>query len=490
MIRHNLSTFAPVILLIATFLGAPLLSSQALAQGKTYNKASLKKRLDEILANKSLKKAKVGVHILDLDSDKTIYEKNADERFNPASNIKLVTAAAVLDKFGPNHTFTTELWGKRGKNGIVQGNLYLKGNGDPFLEWSHLLEMAERLQRRGIKEIKGDLVVDDTAFDDAFLPPAFEQKKETAAYRASVSSVAALFGASTIVVSPTEPGEPTRVSFDPPNEYMVVDNRSITVKDRKEANQKPLTLEIKPDAERTRVILGGKTHPRGGATVRKRIDNPSLHTGYLMKSALKSMGIKVQGEVRRGKRDGGSLLAKHSSYTLPYLVSAMQKWSNNFMAEMLFKSLDLGEDSATWKGAQNRAKRFLNKKVGLEPESYKLTNGSGLYNANEFTPRQFTALLAYMDQRSDLRPEFEASMAIAGKDGTLRKRMRDEKAEGVLRGKTGTLNRVVTLTGIVHTAGGRKLAFSILFNKTKGGAWSYRKIQDEIGNTLSGYKPK
>jgi serine-type D-Ala-D-Ala carboxypeptidase/endopeptidase (penicillin-binding protein 4) len=434
--------------------------------------------LDKILAHKRLAKARVGVCVVDLDSGDTVYTKNADETLNPASNIKLVTAAAVLDKHGTAFTFRTELRGKRKGKTVV--DLYLRGNGDPFLHWDHLLEMAERLRRKGVTEVSGDLIVDDTAYDDGFTPPAFDQKKEQAPYRTTTGAVSASYSALTVIVVPGKPGAKPRVSFDPPNDYAIIENSATTVASKKEVGKNPLSVEVRAAKGRSRLIVSGKTWPGGGATVRKRVDAPTIYAGYLMKSALESLGITVKGEVRRGQPAGATtLLAGHSSLATPILVGLMQKYSNNFMAEMLFKSLDLGDKPATWAGATEAVQTFLDK-AGLARDAYKLTNGSGLYDANKLSARQFTTVLAYMAGRHDLWPEYLSSFANAGVDGTLGRRMRGTPARGTARAKTGTLNGVSTLSGYVTSQSGRRFAYSVLFNKAPGGAWTYRQIQDKF----------
>ena len=449
--------------------------------------AELKSDLDKILAVKRMKDVKASIHVRDLDTGQTVYEKDPDRQLNPASNAKIITAAAVLDRFGPSHTFKTEIWSDRkDREGTVEGDIVLTGNGDPFLKWNHLLELAERTRRKGVKTVAGDLVVDDTAFDDRFMPPAFDQKNEEAPYRTTVGAVSAEFSAMTVIVAPRKAGQKPSVRFEPPGDYAIVENSAVSVDSAKEAKSKPLAIRLAKGRGRTRVIITGNTHK--GATVRKRVDFPTIYAGHLMKEAFRVVGIKVKGAVRRGKRpEGHRLMARHHSYTMTYNILAMQKWSNNFMAEMLYKSLDLNKNGpATWSGAQSRVEKFLGK-AGLKPGSYKFTNGSGLYDANRLSARQFTTLLAYMHTRRDILPDFETSFAIAGVDGTLGRRMKDTGAHRVLRGKTGTLNRVVTLTGTVQTKSGRKLGFSILFNNAKGGAWGFRQIQDKIGARLARY---
>jgi D-alanyl-D-alanine carboxypeptidase/D-alanyl-D-alanine-endopeptidase (penicillin-binding protein 4) len=444
----------------------------------------LSQKLDKLLSHKRLAKAEVGVHIVDLDTGTTVYAENEEAQLNPASNIKLITAAAVLDYHGTAHTFRTELLGAR-EGKTIPKNLYLRGDGDPFLHWTHLLEMAERLRRKGIREVAGDLVVDDTAFDNEFLPPAFDQRSEEAPYRATTSAVSVSFSAMTVIIRPGKIGEKPRVSFDPPNDYALVVNTATTVKSKKEAKAKPLAVRIKPWKGRTRLILSGGVRAGGGATLRKRVHGPSLYAGHLMKSALASLGIKVTGTVRRGETPkGATLLAGHTSHSTPLLVGLMQKYSNNFMAEMFFKSLDRGKTPATWAGATEKLKNFLDK-AGLDRGKYRFSNGSGLYDANTMSARQLTTVLTYMYGRADIWPEYLASFAAAGVDGTLRKRMKDTEAEGTARGKTGTLHDVSALSGYVTTTSGRRLAYAILFNGTSGGAWTFRQIQDKIVATIA-----
>jgi D-alanyl-D-alanine carboxypeptidase/D-alanyl-D-alanine-endopeptidase (penicillin-binding protein 4) len=456
-------------------------AKQAKEQGP---KQDLKAALDALFDDKRLQGAKLSVHVRDVRSGDTLYGRKEDALLNPASNMKLVTAAAMLDHLGPDFTYTTELWASGLRGDVITGDLAIKGNGDPFLEWSHLLELAERVARKGVREVKGDLLVDDTAFDPRYLPPAFDQKDEDDAFRAPVSAVSANFGAMNVLVIPGEVGQPPSVSFDPPCDYADVENKALTVKSKDETAKKPLTVEVRAAGSRTKVIIGGTTTPEGGATVRKRVEDPSIYTGFLLKRALETMGVKVLGEVKRGAAPKDKLMAKHSSYQLPYLLAAMQKWSNNFMAEGLFKSLDLGDEPASWEDAAEVVRQFV-KKTGVKGE-FKVVNGSGLYDANRFSASQLTRILAYMDKREDVRAEYEASFAIAGVDGTLGDRMKKTPAQGTLRGKTGTLNEVVSLSGYAYTKSGRKLAFSVLFNEASGGAWSYRKVQDELGAILSG----
>ncbi len=445
--------------------------------------ASLAADLDGLLSNKALKDVRVGVHVLDLATGKALYGRKPDAKLNPASNAKIITAAAALDRFGPSHTFKTELWGGKPAAGVLEGDVALVGGGDPFLLWGDLLEMADRARRKGIKVVKGDLVVVDAVFDDQFMPPAYDQKSEEAAYRAPVGGVSVEFSAMTIIIMPGKEGQAPSVSFEPPSTYAIVDNKATTVSTAKEAAREPLSVKLVKEGERTRVVLRGKTHK--GASLRKRVDGPSVYAGHTMKEALRAVGIEVEGKVRRGELpEGLRLLARHQSPTMTYLVLSMQKWSNNFMAESLFKALDIGESPATWAGAQGHTRRFL-AGAGLAEGSYTLTNGSGLYDANALSAAQFTRLMAYMYGRHDLWPDFETSFAVAGVDGTLGRRMRGTGAHRVLRGKTGTLAQVITLTGVTRARDGRPIAFSILFNDAKGAAWTYRKIQDEIGARLT-----
>lgn len=473
-------------LLLLTF-AAPLYA-QAPNGGKlpaVTTRAELAERIQSTLKGAELDGAKIGIHVVQVSTGDVLYAQGADVPLNPASNIKLLTAGAALELFGPSHTFTTELIGPEPKGDAIPGDLVIKGHGEGFLLYKHLLEWAAELRGRGVRVVSGDIVVDESAFPGKTLPPGYEQKDEDASYRAPIGAVSVNFNAVEVGVRAMEAGQPVVVTLDPPNKHvkLVVSATGAAGK----ANKLKITSAA---GEGGTVITVSGTLGVDAARVssRKRIDEPALFAGAVMVSALEAVGIKVKGKVRRGSAPANSkALLVHVSEPLSYGILAMNKWSNNFMAEQLLRAIGArvagkGEDG--WAAGLGAVRAFLEKQ-GVPMAQVTLHNGSGLYAGNLVSAQAFTTYLSAM-ARHRAAPEFMASLAIAGADGTMSDRLRRTQLGGLVRAKTGTLNEVLALTGYVQGERGELIAFAILFNDTPQRAWRYRDVQDAIVTAISG----
>jgi D-alanyl-D-alanine carboxypeptidase/D-alanyl-D-alanine-endopeptidase (penicillin-binding protein 4) len=448
--------------------------------------AALQKKIDGVLASRISSKAKVGIVAVDTKTGQLLYERNGDEPFNPASNMKLITSATALDHFGPSHTFETTLLATSPEDGTVDGPLYVRGEGEAFLLFEDFIDWAAELKLEGIDTIKGDIVIDDTVFKGEYLPPGFGQKDEDASYRSPIGAVSVNFNAVTAIVEPNGTDKPS-IRLFPPNGHVRVVNRARTVG----GSGQSLSFSSEPTEEgATELVIGGAIGSSSDPVrSRLRIDNPPLYAGSVLAKALEMVGITVEGKVRTGKvPETADVVVSHESQPLSYIALAMNKWSNNFMAEQLLRTLGREDKEApsTWKVARRRVVSFL-KRVGIETGSVSIKNGSGLYDGNLVSPRQFVRLLTFMLDHP-AGPEFVSSLAVAGRDGTLKERMEGEATAGNVRGKTGTLNQVSALSGYVTTASGREVAFSILLNDTPRRGWRYRPAQDAIVEVLAGFE--
>jgi D-alanyl-D-alanine carboxypeptidase/D-alanyl-D-alanine-endopeptidase (penicillin-binding protein 4) len=435
--------------------------------------------IEAVLKSSDVTGGRVGIYVADVETGTELYARRAKAPLNPASNMKLITSAAALDRFGPQHTFTTRVLAEDVQDGVVKGSLYVRGEGEAFLLFEDFIDWAAELRQKGVTRVEGDIVVDDDAFDEAYLPPGFEQKDEDASYRSPIGAVSVNFNAVTAVISPAEKaGEQPDVRLVPPNDHVEVVNRAST----RPGGRRRLMVASKATEDGTKLVIDGYTGTRASPQyVRKRIDNPPVFAGSVFKSALEMVGIEVAGTVETGDTpDSAETMVSHRSQPLSYVILAMNKWSNNFMAEQLLRVLGVQGDSAsTWEAAKGSVEAFLVDKVGFEDGSFSIHNGSGLYSGNEVSARQFVDLLRYMAEHPNA-PEFKASLTIAGVDGTLRNRLRGSGVKGRVRGKTGTLNEVSALSGYARTESGRLLAFSVLFDDTPRRGWLYRPVQDRI----------
>ncbi|MCS6912127.1 MAG: D-alanyl-D-alanine carboxypeptidase/D-alanyl-D-alanine-endopeptidase [Myxococcales bacterium] len=458
----------------------------------------LNQRIDAILAASSLGRARMGVAVMDIESGRLLYARNEGELLNPASNVKLVTTAAALALLGPEFRCKTALYIDRDHRTNERANLYLRGFGDPTLQAEDLWRLSAELSVRGVRRIGGDIVVDDSYFDDQRIGPGFDQKAEDAPFRAPQGAVSLNLNAVGVRVSPgNAEGDPARVTVEPASAYFVVINEARTTA----SGRTHITVEASDDKsaaagqERTVIHVRGAIR-RGDASQDfwKRVGHPELYAGYTLRELLLRRGIKVGGRVVRGVvPQGAVLLGTHSSPPLGVIVRDINKRSNNFMAEQVLKILgaETGGRPGTWRKGLEAVARFL-EGLGIPPDRYQMTNGSGLYDANRFSAGQIVTILraAYRDFR--YAADFAGSLGISGAEGTISHRMSGGLAERYVRAKTGTLLGVSCLSGYagspLPTAPRGPLAFSILMNDLpEDGGPAARQAQDAIAEALVAY---
>ncbi|MBN2529866.1 MAG: D-alanyl-D-alanine carboxypeptidase/D-alanyl-D-alanine-endopeptidase [Deltaproteobacteria bacterium] len=476
-LKHPLWFFS---LMLCSIVG--LLSSRLEAQQRDFT--SLKNTLS-VIAGKKPGNTVAGVSVMDVNSGEIIYALKGDEPLNPASNAKIVTAAAALKLLGPEFKFQTELYGKVNMRN-VQGPLYIKGYADPSLMTQDLWALAKELKADGVRRIGGGIIVDDSYFDDINWPFAYdEQPNEDNKFRTPVGAVSVNHNALGIQIRPGATAMAKAfVDMDPPEYAMVVNDTLTSATGAYTPRISATTYE-----DRTRVRVWGQI-PLGSKPTwfYRRIDNPSLFTGYALKGVLKELGISVGGDVRTGGIPSGTpLIARHSSEPLSSVLWETGKMSNNFVTEMVLKTIgaEVGKAPGNWDVATSAVAELL-EKWGVKKGTYTYRNGSGLFSANKIAPEQFCQVLrhAYLD--ATIRPEFLSQLATGGADGTIQSRYRHPAAERHVRAKTGTLDSVSALSGyIFDKKGQRPIAFSILVNNASGYVAAARNWQEDIATAIA-----
>lgn len=419
----------------------------------------------------------LGVHIVDVRTGDTIAARDEHGAYNPASNAKLVTAAVALRRLGGQHRFVTGLYGKISSDSIAE--LVLRGDGDPTLRTRDLWALAGELKAAGVRRVRA-IAVDQSWFDDRYVPPAFEQQpNEWAAFRAPVAPVSLNGNTVLFSVRASKEGNDALVDVDPPG-FVELNG---TVKTSRRSDPEKVVLGLEPKATKLLGRLGG-TIPEASRLLRvaKRVDDPRLLAGYALKAVLKQSGIDVSGEVRLGGEGQKALLAAHRSASLAEVLAALGKDSDNFYAEMIFKAVGSAAKGrpASADAAADAATADLRALGAFEP-GMAVKNGSGLFDANRLTPRATTALLRTMQRDPAIGPEFVAQLSIGGVDGTLRHRFRGWSNERAIRAKTGTLDAVAGLSGYVFAPPGRPpIAFSVYVNGISGKVGAARAGMDRI----------
>lgn len=491
MARRALSPcWALAIALLA--VGAPFGAGAAPPQEPIVGRGALRGALAKLLADPALQGARSSLLVRDLRRGQDLFAHEADTPRNPASGAKLLTAAAALELIGPAYTFTTSLRGARPSAGVLPADLYLVGGGDPMLGERDLWALVQALVAEGVREVSGDLVLDASRYDDQVWPPAYDQKSSDAAFQAPVAALALGFSVLTLRVHPgSAVGQPARVSVQPQGAPVTVDNQALTGKGSRARLRASVLQGRRGDVVRVRGRIGLAAKRQ---LIRRRATRPVLLAGATLRQLLEQSGVRLRGTVRVGAAPADlPMLAEHRSRPLAEIVSAMGKYSNNFIAEMLIKELAVasGERPGT-SAAGVAAVATLFEQRDLHRVGLQVTNGSGLYDANRVSAHSLVDLLAAVEADPRLGPDFVAGLAVAGRDGTLRQRFRDRRAHSArqhVRAKSGTLSGVASLSGYAWARDGSPLAFACLLEDVRSleGA---RRTLDRIAAALARYQPR
>jgi D-alanyl-D-alanine carboxypeptidase/D-alanyl-D-alanine-endopeptidase (penicillin-binding protein 4) len=425
------------------------------------------------------RKGQLGFALRDLGSGRELLAEGAEQAQNPASNQKLLTAAVALSVLGPDYRFHVGVLGKI-ENGVAP-RLVIRGNGDPTFSYEELRGFAERLVALGLKRVAGDILVDQSAFDEKYTPPAFDQQPaEWAAFRAPVSAVALDRNATTLHVFPTKPGQAARLEFEPPGYVSLLQGEVRTEKGKKRDH---VGLTLKPNGTALGAHVSGGV-PEGDKVIHlsRRIDNPEIYAGAVLKRILLNARVSIQGDVKKGGEDEREELVGRDSVKLSELMGHLGKASDNFYAETLFKAIGAkvkGQPGSAEKATLAIVEWLTNRQ--LADEGLKVGNGSGLYDANRVSARTLTRLLesAYLDPLIS-RP-FQEQLAVGGRDGTLRTRFYALTNRRSVHAKTGTLREVVALSGYVFGPEQRTgVSFSVLVTGISGQHAEARKRIDAL----------
>jgi D-alanyl-D-alanine carboxypeptidase/D-alanyl-D-alanine-endopeptidase (penicillin-binding protein 4) len=444
--------------------------------------AALARALSRALEAGALRGARVGALVVDDADGRVVFERGADQPLVPASNLKILTALAVLRVFGPAHVFTTRVYADAApdREGAV-GTLYVRGGGDPGLTSEDYWRLAADLHRQGLRRVRGDLVIDDSLFDGERWHPSWKPTSARA-YIAPVGALMANYSAYAVAVAGGDAnGAPVAVAVDPPIGFFRVANQART------GPGKRLVVDRRATAGGNEEVVVSGAFARGAQrTFQRSVLDPSGYAASVLAMQLGAVGIEVKGGVRRAYvPEAARELIAFEGRPVSDVVRRFMKFSNNPIGEALIKSLSVSADGApgSWKGGVAVVRREL-EALGLPTAGLVQVDGSGLSYDDRATPRLFVAALREASSSFRYGPEFVASLPIGGTDGTLEKRARVAGPE--LRAKTGLLTRVTALSGLARRADGRTLAFSVIVNGFRGGAGEAMAAVDAFAAALVG----
>ncbi|OPY73193.1 MAG: D-alanyl-D-alanine carboxypeptidase DacC precursor [Syntrophorhabdus sp. PtaU1.Bin058] len=437
--------------------------------------ASLKGDLTELLKEDILRSSHIGIEVRSLDRDEVLFSYNAGQRFIPASNVKLFTVAAGLEYLTPDFVYETKLM-RHGvvESGVLKGDLLIVGSGDPTISgYFHdgnptkvFEDWAEALKQSGIQAITGNIVIDSSFFRATPLGPGWSWDDEPFCYSAPNDAFSFNNNCIAVTVAPgNSAGDPVTVRIEPgPGDLVIVNN----AKTGHREGMDDISIGKEP-CTNTITISGGLPVDHPGYRVMVAMERPACYGGLIFKEILAQRGISLQGRIDCGHRGGVSgeagetTVATYRSPRLSEIIKVVNKRSSNFAAEQLFLTIGKMQKGEGNQTASATAIKEYTERIGADAADLYIVDGSGLSRYNLVTPKVIVALLDHM-ARSRYFGVFYGSLAIAGTDGTLKKKMQSPPLQGNLRGKTGSMNHVRNLSGYVTTAGGERLAFAILIN--------------------------
>jgi len=432
-----------------------------------------------------MKKSKVptdnlSVYISDVNADQPMLSHNIDTARSPASTIKLVTTYAALKALGPNFAWSTEAWA-RGEisNGVLTGDLILKGYGDPFLVYERYWKFVNELRDRGLKEITGDIIIDSSHYK----LPKHDRKafdgQSFRVYNAGVTPLMFNFQATRLWLSPPteETSSEVNLKLYPSSNKIKLTNQLKLVKGRcKRSHGRP---KLSWGPEKQLLVSGRFARSCKPRFLMRLISEPKQLAFDAFKQFWLGSGGAFSGKLKSGqvqKKD--ELFHIYTSPTLGEQIRLINKWSNNVMTRQLFLTTGVNRYGAPATIEKGRdAILAVLQRQGVDTKGLIIDNGSGLSRKSRISARQMAQLLdaAYRDA---YMPEFMSSLSLPGLDGTLAARFRNEDLAGRSHLKTGTLNRVTAIAGYMLNRQGRRLIVVIQQNGARTSKGT--KIQNEI----------
>lgn len=451
----------------------------ALSCCATAQAAPLPSSVVQELKKVRIPQSSIALEVRELGRRTPLVRLNAQRPMNPASVMKLLTTYAALDLLGPAYTWKTEAWidGEL-KDGVLNGNLILKGYGDPKLTIEQFWLWLSELRARGLRDIRGDLLFDRSYFDLLDHDPAQFDDDPVRAYNVGPDALLVNFNVLRLRYLPD--GNNLRIVSEPPLDGMMLENKLTPFGEKVNCDNWDDMFSVQPSGDSV-VLMGDYPIECGEREQNLSVMPHSRYVGALFRSIWKELGGTLQGKDLDGEvKDTAQLFSTHRSEPLSAVIRDINKFSNNVMARQLFLTLgesipppfDEGTDSATTPVDQTGhmsidrselALRTWLDRSDLHFRELVLENGAGLSRKERISADHLADLLQHAANHP-LSSELRSSLPILGVDGSVKKRLRDSEAASHAHLKTGTLAGVKTLAGYVKSKSGREWIVVFLIN--------------------------
>ncbi len=419
-----------------------------------------------LLQKSNVNPSTMGAFVLRIGDKQPMMVFNENSPKSPASVMKLVTTYAALGTLGANYRWPTEIYMTGNlRGGTLNGNLIIKGYGSPDFKTVDLRNMLKQLRRKGVKNVNGNVVFDTSYFQPPNINPGAFDGKRYETYNAQPDALLFNEKTSEFIVQNVR-GRPSIYTPTPAHNVRVVNRiKSVRVRCRGSARSPRMSVSSSPKGHV--VTFSGRYSTRCGKRSYKKAitDSPSMIFASLQRFWKRDVGGTLNARFARGTTPGNArLLHRHLSAPLSQIIQEVNKESNNLMARQVMLTIGarkLGAPSTPRK-SELAIKQWLNSQ-GMKFPELRIENGSGLSRWSRISARHIGELLLHA-YRSPHRHLLSNSLAVAGRDGTMKKRLRNTPVAGRGRFKTGTLRDTRAIAGYVRGADGRDYIVSILHN--------------------------
>lgn len=407
----------------------------------------------------------IGIQVLDLTTNTTLFERAANRLLIPASNMKLFSSAASLIALGPDYRFNNQLSVAASKieNHTLYGNVILHLPGDPSFDQQQLMQLLHALPAWDIDTIKGDVIIDSQLSSVRPYAPGWMKEDLAYAYGAPLAPLLLDQNRILITINPAgKHGKSAIIEQNFPYKIKTIKNDVRTYEQKK-----PCSVSFSIDKNNSVSVSGCIKQGQGAKQQKIAIVNPLQHAQQSILADLKSLHISLKGTIRLGSAPKESLLiAETTSEPISELIAQALKSSDNLYADALFlhTAAFIKGKALNWRQAKATIETFLQQAVAPNMKDAIIVDGSGLSRRSRLSALQTVSLLRFLHQNFALSYEFIVALPVSGRDGTLQERLDDPQQRGRIRAKTGTMKGIISLSGFLDTQNDHTLAFAMYIN--------------------------
>lgn len=446
-----------------------------------YAEVPREKQIDNLI-KQNLPDAAVGLVIQDPKTGNIVYEARAEETFHPASTTKLFTAAAALKYLGENFQFQTTLQAPLDKltSNTLNDNLYFVFRGDPTFQVKHILEIFQALKAKGVNQIQGNVVIDDSAFAEPYYAQGWTWDSLPWYYSAPITSI--MINENKVRLKFNRPqglNSPIKIEqADKELPNFKIDSKVMAVTEQEAEHSCQLNVKVRNNDIN---LSGCWPLEKTPIVVELALDDTRALAKTLIEAALKQADIKLTGTISFGNapKNVPAIIVKRSA-PLKMLLPRVLADSNNIYAESLTKALGLAYGGqGTFQAGIHAIQEILTEDSQIEFSKMKLSDGSGQSRYNLVSPFLVTQLLYFM-YHNPAFPIFQASLSSSGQTGTLATRLKDKNMVGRIVGKTGSATGTSALSGYFTTMKGKEYVFSLIINHSTKDFNELKRFEDKL----------